>query len=213
MRLELIKRRPFGFMAGLGAVAGLLVGLSVSPALPTDAAKMNEPAWSLPAISSTARGDDNDFALVRQSPLWRSVAEVNARNAPNWKIVGVTTQGDKRTALIQVQGSKELIHVGNGDALPGDGRVIEIGRFGMRISIFGCNIILRLYTPGQRSPTPNCPPASSTTPPSPPAQNPGTMPVQPAGGAARNAALPARPVTRPTARTATPSPRRRPTDK
>lgn len=212
MRLELIKRRPFGFVAGLGAMTGLLVGLTMSPALPPDTAKTNEPAWSLPPISSTVRGDENDFALVRQSPLWKSAAEVNARNAPNWKIVGVTAQGDKRTALIQVQGTKELIHVSNGDSLPGDGRVVEVGRFGMRINIFGCDIILRLYTPGQRSPTPNCPqvsnptPTSPVPPASPPTQNPGTTPVQPAGGVAANAAPSARPVTSPTARAAASKP-------
>jgi hypothetical protein len=156
MRLEQLKQHPVAVLAALGVALGLLAGLARGPKAPADTGPIAEAAWSLPSVTGTARGDDKAFAAVQRSPWWRSAAQTNARKAPKWKIVGVTAEGETRTALILVAGSKEILRVGNGDALPGGGQVIDVGRYGMRVSIYGCDIILRLYTPGERSPSPNC---------------------------------------------------------
>ena len=156
MRLEPIRSRPLLAIAIAGAALGLAGGLAVAPPPGVDPSPQTQVHWSLPEASQIARYDEKDFAQVRNSPMWRSAAQTQAA-AIRWKIVGAVADGSRRFALIAVEGTPELLRIGDGDSLPGgEGRVIKVGNFGMHILINGCDEILRLYTPSQRRPKATC---------------------------------------------------------
>lgn len=156
MRIDFLRQRPFVALAIVGAVLGFAAGVVPPPATDAIGDRTADAAWSLPSVQGTARDGAGDLAAVRQSRIWSGDAATSGSGA-NWRMVGVVAEGERRIALVLVNGSNELLRLGNGDPLPGGGQVVDVGRYGMRINIFGCeNLILRLYVPGQRTPASNC---------------------------------------------------------
>lgn len=123
MNLRYIQDKLYPLYAALTLIAAAAcwfgTGLPVHP-LPKPTPP--EP-WQLPPV----RGADSATATatINARNLWGVVATTTAPKAPEWHIVGITTQGSNRFVLLAYEG-KPLATLKVGDPLPDDSKIVQI---------------------------------------------------------------------------------------
>ena len=136
------------------AFVGLLLvigyaGWSLAPApiAPKAFGKGAEP-WALPEAPKPSL--EPAMAILNKANLWGKLPEAEAAgslNDPEWRFIGVATNGPERFVMIKVEGQPEQ-RLTIKDTLPGGSRILEIESDRICILINGKKRSIGIYKTG-----------------------------------------------------------------
>jgi len=93
--------------------------------------------WQLPALPE-AFDATSALTLLAESPVWgeQQLAASEETTQPSWRLVGISTGGGQKTALISIDG-EPIQALTVGQRLPEGGEIIDIRADGIGVEIDG----------------------------------------------------------------------------
>ncbi len=123
MNLRFVHDHLYALYATLALITAVVCWFGTTvPAYPPPRPVIAEP-WQLPQFGATASAQAQ--ASINARNLWGNVAKATATSAPEWHIVGITTQGTNRFVLLAYEG-KPIATLKVGDPLPDDTKIVQI---------------------------------------------------------------------------------------
>jgi len=121
--------------------------LAPTPPEPKPARIAAEP-WVLPQVQKTQSG--KALETLNKASLWGKLPEIETAkplNDPEWRFVGIATNGSERFVLISVEGQAEQ-KLSINDTLPGGSKILKIQSDSLCILINGKRRSLGIYKMG-----------------------------------------------------------------
>ncbi len=143
---------PRGRMVFLGMLAVIAYAawwLAPAPPEPRPLRTGAEP-WVLPEASRTQA--EKAVAILNRTSLWGKLPEAEAAkslNDPEWRFVGIVTNGKERFVMIKVEGQPEQSLTIN-DKLPGGSKILKIESDQICLLINGKKRSIGIYKTGPR---------------------------------------------------------------
>lgn len=130
-------------LLALALLTGLMWVVTPTPMPPATAAVAAE-TWELPELVKDETNKHLDLIVARN--LWRDVVQAQPVSAskPEWRFVGVVTNGRERSLLISIDNKPaEMLQVGG--KLPGGSEILKINEDRICILINGQKRTLPIY--------------------------------------------------------------------
>jgi len=145
-----ISSRAWLVFLGLLTVIGYAAWwLAPIPPEPKPARITAEP-WTLPQAQKTQ--SNKALETLNKASLWGKLPEIETAkplNDPEWRFVGIVTNGSERFVLINVDGQVEQ-RLAMNDKLPAGSKILKIQNDSLCILINGKRRSLGIYTMGPR---------------------------------------------------------------
>lgn len=121
--------------------------LAPGPLVPKPS-RRNAEAWALP--EGPKAQSDQAVAILNRTNLWGKLPEAEAAkslNDPEWRFIGIATNGPERFVMIKVEGQQEHRLTIN-DKLPGGSKILKIESDRICLLINGKARSLGIYRTG-----------------------------------------------------------------